>query len=508
MAFASVRFFLFLALAMAIYFFAAKKARWIALLVLSLAFYVGAASAKLALAMAGMSLWAYLAGLAIREFGIDEEGAKNLPQKKRLIATIAILFEAGILIALKENAFFVTNANLLLGLSLPFPEWVAPLGVSYYTLMLIGYICDVHWEICQAEKNFFKFLLFTCFFPQMLSGPISRYGDVKDQLFEGNAPSLRQISLGFSRIAWGYFKKVVVADGLALVVGYIFQDFNQSRQLLLLGAFCYSLQLYADFSGLMDIVIGIGSLFGVKLPENFRQPFFSASLSELWQRWHMSLGVWLRNYIFYPFQKSKRMAKVRALAEKAGGRRAGGEASKLLSLLVLWVSIGFWHGGTWKYIFGAGLFFFAMISLGIALNPLSKKVRKLLRINPNNVPFRIFQSLRTFVLFSISISFCRMGSFRTGISYWQSVFSNIPSQRFWSASLLEAISLKELFVVIAGLAIMLLVSVFQLNKDIEEFFQNHASVRWAAFLSLAFAAIIFGFYGIGYNAQDFIYGDF
>jgi D-alanyl-lipoteichoic acid acyltransferase DltB (MBOAT superfamily) len=222
----------------------------------------------------------------------------------------------------------------------------------------------------------------------------------------------------------------------------------------------------------------------------------------------MTLGGWLRNYIFYPFQKSKQMGRIRAMADAAGGKRAGAEASKYLSLLVLWFSIGFWHGGTWKYIFGAGLFFFAMISLGLALNPLSKKAKKLLRVKPGNIPFRVFQSLRTFALFSFCISFCRMGSFKTGLSYWKSAFSGIASQRLFSPELLEAITLKELFVVIAGLSIMLTVSVFQLNSDIKESFEKRASLRWAAVFSLAFATIIFGFYGIGYNARDFIYGSF
>jgi D-alanyl-lipoteichoic acid acyltransferase DltB (MBOAT superfamily) len=499
---ASFYFPLFVLLALAAHYLLPRKIQWVWRLLASLAFFAVSSSIPLLLAMVGMSALAYLSGLALSRISADEE-----PKRRKAISAAAVAIEAGILIALKENAFFVNNINTVFGTGLSLPSWVAPLGVSYYTLMLIGYVMDVNWQVCPAEKNFFKFLLFSCYFPQMTSGPITRFGEIGEELFSKRSFSIRVFSMGLTRIAWGFFKKLIVADGLAIAVNAVFSDFSAHKELLAVGACAYTLQLYADFSGLMDIMIGVSKLFGVKLPENFRQPFFSTSLSELWQRWHMTLGRWLKEFILYPFLKSRHASRLRSAIEKRLGKKAARSAPTYLGLLILWFAIGFWHGGTWKYIFGAGLFFYAMIALGMLFEPVSKRIIKALRIG-KAFPYVLFQRIRTFLLFSFSISFCRMSSFTSGLSYWKTAFSNLSSQRLHSSFLNDLMDPRKQAVILFGLAAMLSVSIFQRRKGACGFYEKNAAFRWAAFICLAFASIIFGFYGIGYDKQSFIYGLF
>ncbi|MDR1536503.1 MAG: hypothetical protein LBU32_00615 [Clostridiales bacterium] len=505
MAITSISFFVFLAASLAVYFICPGRFQWVALLVASLIFSAFASGA-LILLIALMSFAAWGGALV----------ADRLEGSRKSIASGAVvIFEAAILIALKENSFFVSNtmkvASLLsFSLNITMPDWAAPLGISYYTLMLIGYTLDVNWLVSKPEKNFLKFLLFSSYFPQMTSGPITRYREMENELFSKRNFCYEDFCHGLQRIVWGLFKKMAIADGLALYVSGVYGEWEAHETLLAAAAACYALQLYADFSGCMDIVIGASQLFGVKLPENFKTPFFAASISELWQRWHMTLGSWLKDYIMHPFLKSGFCTKLRDALKKRLGKKAAREAPTYLGLFLLWFSIGFWHGGSWKYICGSGLFFFAIVAGGRLLDPVFSRIKKILHINDKMLAWILFQRIRTFCLFAISISFGRAASLSDGFRFWKTAFLNLSRQTFYSEAISEfGLEDKRLLGILAGLLAILAVSAVQQKGSIRGMLDKKPlALRWAVFICLFFAVIIFGFYGIGYDKTSFIYGDF
>jgi D-alanyl-lipoteichoic acid acyltransferase DltB (MBOAT superfamily) len=213
---------------------------------------------------------------------------------------------------------------------------VVPLGLSYYIFRTIGYLLDVYWERTQAQRSFSSLVLYISFFPQIVSGPIQRGGDFFGQLQHWSSPDAEQFASGLRRILLGLFRKVVIADQFAeLVAGVHSNPAAFSAVELLFAAYCYSFQLYLDFSGLTDMAIGIGLLFGIKGPENFDRPFLSRNIQEFWRRWHMSLTSWLSDYLFFPLGMSLRRFGTLGLS---------------VAIMINMVAVGVWHGPTWTYL--------------------------------------------------------------------------------------------------------------------------------------------------------------
>ena len=216
----------------------------------------------------------------------------------------------GVLGYLKYAPFLVRNLNFLAekmlgGELFTVQKLLLPVGISFYTLQAVGYLADVYWGKIKAETHPGKLALFLGFFPQIMEGPISMYSQTADQLWEGKALSSADLWNGGARILWGLFKKLVIADRLYIPVRQIFGHYQDYGGLITAaGAVAYTIQLYMEFSGCMDIVIGSGRMFGIRLPENFRQPFASADAAEFWRRWHITLGTWLKTYVFYPVSMS------------------------------------------------------------------------------------------------------------------------------------------------------------------------------------------------------------
>jgi D-alanyl-lipoteichoic acid acyltransferase DltB (MBOAT superfamily) len=200
------------------------------------------------------------------------------------------------------------------------------------------------------QPNFLKHLLFASYYPALVSGPVMRYGEMNPQFFGEPECRLDNIVPGVQRLIWGMFKKLVVADRLAIFVNQVFQDYKTFDSLyILLAVVLYAFQIYADFSGCMDIVIGVSRAYGVKLPENFDAPFLSRSLAEFWRRWHITLGTWSKDYIFYPLLKSEPFQRLGTWARKVLGKKRGKQIPVFLGLLINWLIIGFWHGASYVH---------------------------------------------------------------------------------------------------------------------------------------------------------------
>jgi alginate O-acetyltransferase complex protein AlgI len=328
MAFLSMPFALFLGLVVAA--FQLSPARWRPLVLLgaSYAFYA-TWSPGYTLLLLGATLVAHQAALGV-------ESRQTEAGKLRLAAT-AVAALALLLVGFKIARPIAdwSTASSGVGSGGPALRILLPLGLSYYLFKLIGYVLDVHWETIRAERSLSRVALYASFFPQIVSGPIQRAGDFFDQLGRLDAPDPASVTAGLRRILLGLVKKLVIADRLAVLVdGVHARPGSFSSLELLLGAYLFAIQLYADFSGVTDIAIGLGQLLGIKGPENFDLPFLSRNVQEYWRRWHMSLTSWLVDYLFTPLRMALR---------NLGGFGLG------LAILVNMLAIGLWHGVTWTY---------------------------------------------------------------------------------------------------------------------------------------------------------------
>ena len=309
-----------------------------------------------------------------------------------------------------------------------------------------------------------------------MEGPIARYQDTAHQLTGGKPVTEQQLFDGVTRILWGMFKKIVIADRLSLIVTELYRNYAAYNGIMIpAAAVTYTMQLYMEFSGVMDIVIGSAGMFGIALPENFRQPFFSQSASEFWRRWHISLGVWLKTYLFYPVTTSGMTKKWNRFAGKKFGKYITKIGTSFLALTPVWLFNGLWHGASWHYIF-YGVYYLVLLMIEVILEPAKK-------------------------------SFYKKTGFKKNGRFW-TVFR---IQRLWDGTLLKmGLDQADWLVILAGIAVVFAADLLkEKNFDIKaSLAKKSLPVRWAAFYGLIFAVLIFGAYGPGYQPVDLIYAGF
>ena len=339
--FTSYAFAGFLAAVFVLYYVIPRRFQWMLLLAASLLFYFYAGKSYLVfIFLTGITVYASGRWMAkfdaeleryiqeIRSGGIpkpsrEEKKAykKKINGKKKRVMLLCLFLNIGILAVLKYTNFFIDNINYFRELSgaqpFSFMNLILPMGISFYTFQAVGYLLDVYWNKCRPQKNIFRFLLFVSFFPQLVQGPISRYGDMSETLYGGHSFDWKQVRFGLERILWGYFKKLVIADRISAAVGMLMEDPDYyTGAFVVVGMLFYAVQLYADFTGGIDITIGIAQVFGIRLEENFVRPFFSKNIAEYWRRWHITMGTWFRDYVFYPFSISRPLKAVTSFCKK------------------------------------------------------------------------------------------------------------------------------------------------------------------------------------------------
>ncbi|MCH5323844.1 MAG: MBOAT family protein [Eubacterium sp.] len=320
--------------------------RNIVLVVFSLIFYAWGEPAYVFLLLASVTV-NYVAGLYIDKF--------RDTKKSTAITALALIFNIGVLVFFKYTGFFVENFNAISPLKLPVPDITMPIGISFFTFQIISYILDCYWGKIKVQKNYFKLLMYISLFPQLIAGPIVRYSTIEDQI-DNRKISPADITEGISRICIGLGKKVILADNLYTIVDTLFAAGSLGSLSVLgtwYGVIAYAMQVYFDFSGYSDIAIGLGRMFGFRFDENFRYPFISKNITEFWQRWHISLGSFFRDYLLY--------------VPIFGKRR------QYLNLFLVWFCTGFWHGASWNYIiWGLYFGFFILIERMIGNKNLKK----------------------------------------------------------------------------------------------------------------------------------------
>ncbi len=438
-------------------------------------------------------------------------------RKKKGVILFAANLHIGMLLALKYSAFITSNVNTLLSvahipLQFAIPAIAVPIGISFYTLQGISYIVDVYRGTIPADGNIGRLALYMSFFPQIVEGPICRYSDTAHQLWNVQGIRFDNLKFGIQRMLWGMMKKMVIADRLNSFVGLIFDNpGGYEGGIVAIAAVCYTVQLYMDFSGSIDAAIGIAQMFGVRMPENFRRPFFSGTISEFWQRWHITLGTWFKDYIFYPVTMSKRMKNLTSGARKKIGNYYGPLIAGTIALFCVWISNGLWHGSAWNYVF-FGMYHFAFILCGSLIQPLTNRINKLLHINVQALWFRIFRMIRTAVIVLVGEVFFRAADVRTGFAVLKRIITDF---RFTSLGAMLAdkslsIDAKDFGIIGVTLIIVLIVGIFQERgvRMRDSLNRRNIALRWAVLYAMILYIVIFGAYGTGYVPVIPMYANF
>lgn len=524
----SLKFLAFIAIVSLIYFIMPKKIRWIVLLLASYAYYFISSKALTGyLLVTTISIYLVAVGLEKVDIklkkeceGKEKQQKKELKKKakkrKKLLILVAILVNFGILVFLKYCNFLSENINRFFDLikvnyELPLRTIVLPLGISYYTLQAISYVVDVYRGKYKPEKNIFKVALFLSFFPQMLEGPIGRFEDLSHQLCEPHEFDYNRIKFGMQLMLWGFFKKMVIADRAGIYVNEVFNNYsNYSGIVIVVAVILYTIQIYADFSGCIDIVRGTSQIFGVNLAENFKRPFFSKNIQEFWRRWHITLGAWLREYIFYPISFSKVCMNLTVKSKKIFKGYIGNLIPAAFSLFFVWFVNGIWHGASWKYIF-YGLYYYILTMIGMLFEPLFEKIINKLKINVNSFSYRLWQMIRTTAIVLVGMLIFRASSLKTAGVIFKSMFTFKNIGKLFNGELFKiGITSGDFIIVVIGVVIMFVVSLLQ-EKGVnirEKISKQNIVFRWILYYGIIFTIIIFGIYGAGYDASSFIYGQF
>ncbi len=525
MLFPSWAFLLFLAVLVPVYFLVPKRIQWIVLLLFN-AVFVCAAGVLGAVFMVVTIGTVYAASramdalfsrqretlAAMKETHTKEERKQTrlrFEKRRRLVLIACLIVNFGILFVLKYGAMIGRFSAALFGTRAFGQDLALTMGISFYTFSTVGYLLDVYRETIPAEKNPMKLALFTSFFPLLVQGPITRFETVGRALLEPHTfDGQRFLSAGL-RIAWGYWKKLIVADRLLAAVKALCARPNVYRgDFIFVEMLLYAACLYADFTGGVDITIGVGELLGVRIEENFLRPYFSKSISEYWRRWHITLGEWFKRYVYYPLSVSKPM---RALSK--GTRKLGTGVSRrvpvYLATLLVWALTGAWHGSRPTFLVW-GLLNGAVILISEELKPLYARFHKRFPRLTASAFYRGFTVIRTVLLLSsLRILDC-YGTVKEAFSSFFSMFTTWN----WGAVFrggIRSLGLSYTDYAIAGLGViaMFALSMAQRKGAIRPRIQKRGTVFSVCVLLVLIGTIlIFGRYGFGFDASQFIYNRF
>ena len=510
------------------YLFCGQKARRWVLLIFSYIFFC-AVSGKLLIYLLFSTLSIHHIGLwldMVQTEGRQQLKAADKSEKKALsvkcqkkqsmIMAFSVILHIGILAVLKYSPFAITNINSILHLfhlsyTVKIPEYLVPIGISFYTLQAVSYLFDVYRKVIPADRNLLRLALFMSFFPEIMEGPICRYTDTAASLWKAERIEYSNFIAGSQRIMFGIMKKLIAADRLNLFIEDVFLNYDSYDGFVIaIAVVGYTLQLYMDFSGTMDVALGTAQIFGVKLPENFRRPFFSKTISEFWQRWHITLGTWLKDYIFYPVSMAKPVTKLAKSARKKYGNHVGSLVAGSIALFCVWVANGIWHGAGWHFIF-FGMYHFAFILCGNIAQPTVIKVTQNLHIDRKSLPYRIIQIIRTDILVCIGELFFRAHGLHAGLAMFRKIITDFSLTTLRDGTLFTfGMDAKDFLILGIFVIFLLIVGIVQERGVVIRDTINcrNVVVRLALYCVAIMVIVVFGAYGIGYIPVNPIYANF
>ena len=480
MLFNTIQYILFLPFVTAVYFLLPHKVRHVWLLAASWYFYMQW-NPKYILLLAGCTLVTYTGARIL-------EGMEGAPGRRKAVLFACLAVNLGILGFFKYYNFGTGLMNRFLGaVHLPqFPALsiILPVGISFFTLQALGYLIDVYRGDIPAEHDFIRYALFVSFFPQLVAGPIERSGNLMHQLSERHTLTYENVRRGLLLILYGLFLKMVIADRVSPIVDAVYNDPASWPGFgVAFATFLFAIQIYCDFYGYSVIAAGSARILGIRLMSNFEAPFLSASVRELWSRWHISLSTWFRDYLYFPL----------------GGGRAG-LGKKIRNLLIVFGVSGLWHGASLGFVFWGLLNGLFQSVEAVAQETAKKGVAK-------GFPARI----RTFLLFLFSLIFFRAGGMQPAFRTIRYLFSAFNPEILTGGSFFTLGQGMKDFRILAGAVLVLFLT------DLAKYLGKHPDeqvlacpfpVRYLVMAGLFFAILLFGCYGDTYNAQQFIYFQF
>ncbi len=523
MSYQSFTFFAFVACALVLYYIVPGKMQKYVLLLANIVFYI-CSDIKYLPFLAGTMLVSWLCG---RLMGKNYEKEKlelaqcSVPAEKKVVRAkykkksktaliISLVVIVGLLVVCKYTRFFFENIDKLIDIGDSSAlKIIVPLGISFYTFMAIGYMLDIFWKRYTYEKSFINYAVFLSYFPHIVQGPIDRYNKFGSQLpietkvkFDWN-----NIVSGAQLAVWGLFKKLVIADRLSIFVNSIYDNYDDYYGIILAFAtIVYSIQIYTDFSGCIDIVSGASEMFGIKLAKNFNHPYFSKSIPEFWRRWHISLGDWFTDYIYYPASMSK---VVKNIKKKVGNKKVSQILASCFPVVVVWLITGIWHGAAWNYVFW-GLYYAVIMVGGIVFADAFTWLNNKLKIDVESFSWQLWQMVRTFTLCTIGRVFFRAPRFIVSFEIFKRILEGVGLKFVLEDAIYNyGLDAPNFRFAIVSVIILLVVDILQEKFSLREKINSQGIVfRWLIFLVGIFAVIIFGVYGPGYDAASFIYEQF
>lgn len=474
MNFISLEYGYFLLLPIVLYYVLPKLCQKYILLIFSILFYLSYSRKAF--------VFMLVSGILTYVFARSISSAKQT-KKRKIFLALAIIINLCILLLFQ------------IGIAERY-SLVIPLGISFYTLALLGYLIDVYRKTVLVEKNFLDLFLFESFFPHILQGPIARYGQLSLQFKKVHIFQYTKFCHGFQLMLWGYIKKMVIADRAAIYVDAIYQNcYTVSGTELFIASLLYSLTIFADFSGCVDIARGTAAVFGIELTENFRQPYLAVSIQDFWRRWHISLSSWFRDYLYIPL----------------GGNRKG-KFRKWINLFIVFFVSGIWHGAGINFLIWSLLHSLYQMA-GVLLQGVREKMYKLLHLSRQEIFSRGIQVIITFLLVNLAWIFFRIPDVRQACYIIKTIIWNPRPGVLFDGSLVKyggGVTMKDFYILVIFTLVMFAVEIMNyrgtcIRESIE---RQRLPVRWFIYLLGIFSIIIWGIYGKGYNASDFIYMKF
>lgn len=433
--------------------------------------------------------------------------------RKILIGTLILVFI--LLVYSKYLRFLIGNINILLKyfkstIDIDSLYILSAVGISFYTFMLVGYLLDVYWKRYPAERRFFSFLTFVSYFPHIVQGPISRYDRLGSQISKSHIFEIDNLIFGMQLMLWGFFKKMVIADRINILVTTVYDGWQQYEGFVFVVAtILYSIQIYADFSGCIDIVRGASETLGIQLDKNFNHPYFSKTMPEFWRRWHMSLNEWFKDYLYYPISVSRFSKKYSKKIKVKYGAESGRLFTSVFAAFVVWIATGIWHGAEWKFVVW-GLFHAVLIISGLVFHKQIKTFSVRLKINTQCFSWSLVQMIRTFFLCCIGRVFFRAENIRISLEIFKKTLLTCNPWILVDGSLYTyGLDRWNFNIMSITIIILFIVDMLQEKMSLRQVLsQQNIIFRWVIIYLGIFSIIIFGIYGTGYNASAFIYNQF
>ena len=506
MQFLSYYFIILWVLAFALYYLFPKKRQWYVLLAVSLLFYViGFKGIPYALLITAATT--YGCGLYLKKSLESQKAELTQCSDKEQKKVVKLTFEKKR--KRVQIIYFAVNLALLV-----FHKYtgniIMPIGISFYTLTAMSYVIDAGRENCEVETNFLKMLLFLSYFPAITQGPFNRFTHMKEQFEAEHEFSYEKMLRGIQRFVWGAYKKLVIADRIGIFVDRVFGSDTSvvSGSIYACAVVFYMLQLYADFSGYIDMAAGISETFDIALPENFKRPYFAGSVAEFWRRWHITLGTWFKDYVMFSFVMSAPGRKIGKFCKKKWNRM-GKHVVPIFGTLLVWFFTGIWHGRTINYMLW-GVYYGLIMSLSLVLESRYPVWKQKLHIKEGK-GYQMFCMIRTWLIVFVADVLIRSENLAQAGAVFGAFFTRFHAKALLSSALTSyGLSKYEFLLLFAALLIWLLVSILEeREKDVRACLAaKSVIIRWVCYYGIVLLVLITGIYGGNYDTAAFLYQSF